>query len=78
VNDQRDLPMHLWVIYDHPRDFPDRFVARKHHVVPGASGPTLEILTADTLDDLRAKLPAGLVLLSRHPMDDPVIVETWL
>lgn len=77
-----DLPM--WVIYDHPKDFPDCFVARKHVVVGGLppgismSGATPETLTADTLAALREKLPPGLTCLTRDLGDDPVILETWL
>jgi hypothetical protein len=33
---------------------------------------------ADTLEGVRAHLPPGLVLLSRHPNDDPAIYETWI
>jgi hypothetical protein len=33
---------------------------------------------ADTLEEAQAQLPAGLVLLSRHPDDDPAIYETWI
>jgi len=67
-----ELP--IWVIYDKPTDYPDVLVARKWLL----DQPTNEVITAATLDDLREKLPPGLAQLSRHPSDDPKIVESWI
>jgi len=39
---------------------------------------TEEIITAKTLDELRAQLPPGLYRLDRMPNDDAQIVEVWL
>jgi len=53
--------LEMWVIYDHPSDHPNGFIARKH--VSGAvdgvsiSGATMETLDAPTLDELREKPP---------------------
>jgi hypothetical protein len=69
------LPM--WTIYDHPLDFPDVFVARRVEVTGDGPIPGEEIYTGDSLDEVRAQLPPGLVCFTRHPHDDPVIVETW-
>lgn len=66
--------LNIWVIYDHPDDFPDQFTARRWVL----DRPTDEYLFADTLDELRGKLPPGLVRLQRDPADDPKIVESWL
>lgn len=63
-----------WTIYDHPKDYPDKFVARKFVL----DKPTDETITGNTLDEVRRKLPRGLVRFNRHETDDPVIVETWL
>lgn len=69
----------MFVIYDHPKDFPDEFVCRRCWIEAGriifdpdlfASGPTLGAV--------REKVPAGTVRIDRSPGDDPVIVETWL
>lgn len=70
----------MWVVYDHPSDFPDEYVARKHVVLSGgAYGPTPEIMLSRSLDELRDGLEAlGLVHLDRMEGDDPVILETWL
>lgn len=64
----------LWVVYDHPRDIPQYFVARMWLT----DRATEVCLTADTLDELRAKLPPNLYPMPRHVNDDPAIVEIWL
>jgi hypothetical protein len=65
----------LWVIYDHPRDFPNCIVARKWVL----DRPTLEHMEFATLEDARNHFRRwGLVCLTRNPEDDAKIVETWL
>jgi hypothetical protein len=69
----------MWTIYDHPRDHPTKFVARRWIINSEGNHPASEILEADDIDDLRREfLRCGLVCLTRNPEDDPVIVETWL
>jgi hypothetical protein len=72
--------MWIWVIYDHPSDFPDEFVARRWIIIPmrHCYMPTADFYTAKTLDDIRARLPKGLTRLPRQDDDDVVIVETWV
>ncbi|CAB3754123.1 hypothetical protein [Paraburkholderia humisilvae] len=67
-----ELP--IWVIYDKPSDIPDWFVARKWFL----DRPTSELRLGRTLDEVRAKLPAGLYRLPRDPSDDAKIVESWI
>lgn len=68
-------PVTIWVIYDHPRDFPNDFVARRWV----GEEATREIICAKTVNALRDMLEGrGLVRLERHHSDDPVIMETWL
>lgn len=66
-------PLSIWVVYDNPTDYPGRFVARKWK----GDTATPELHLADTLDELRQLLPAGLCRLPRFAIDDPKIVETW-
>ena len=72
----------MWVIFEHPADHPDQFVARRFVEVEGAAKPQLtsDILVSPDLDALRATLclKKHLGCLSRAPDDDPQIVETWL
>jgi hypothetical protein len=68
----------MWVVYDHPRDRPGHFVARKWIIRPGIAKPTEFYVAATTLKDVRALIPPGLYCLARAPEDEPQIVETWL
>jgi hypothetical protein len=73
------LPM--WVVYDHPRDFPRNFVARKHVWNGHAQAyvPSADIIVTPDLDELHGVLAQlGLAKLDRMPGDDPVVLETWL
>jgi hypothetical protein len=68
----------IWMIYEHPRDHPDKFVARPSFVADNWTSVSAECLTADSLEEIRALLHEGLVCLTRDEKDDPVIVEKWL
>jgi len=72
--------LYMWTIYDHPRDYPICFVARKWEIGPhGATMPTDHICFGATLEEVRSLLPKGLICIRRDPVkDDPNIVETWL
>ena len=71
--------MSMWVVYDHPLDYPTEFVARRHEVTKEGSRPTNEAMSSHSLDLLRDELVGrGLTCLTRSPEDDPKIVETWL
>lgn len=67
--------LNIWTVYDHPKDFPNSFVARRFEM----DKITDDVIEAATLDALREKFAnCGLVCLTRHPNDDPCILETWL
>ena len=70
----------MWTVYDHPIDYPDKFVARRFDVDKGGPKPSASIIIMDDLEKLREVLAyeMHLVCLSRSPEDDPKIVETWL
>lgn len=69
----------IWTVYDHPSDYPNSFVARKHTMTQGA---TSDLIIASTLEEVRemiqAVCPYVLSLIPRAEADDPVIVECWL
>lgn len=67
-------PLRTWTIYKHPLDHPDKYVVRGW--IDGTPDRTAHV--ADTLDEARDLVPAGLTRFPRNPEDDPVIVETWL
>jgi hypothetical protein len=80
----QSLPM--LVVYDNPTDFPGKIVLRRSTVyMSPAEGSTVvvspEQVTFDTLDEARhwiRQTYPHLTVLSRHPGDEPQIVETWL
>jgi hypothetical protein len=70
------LPM--WVVYDkYTREYPGVFVARMHVTLPEPKA-TRFVMTHDTLDELRAIIPASCVSIGRYPEDVPEIIEVWI
>lgn len=67
----------MWVIYDHPADYPDYFVVRKWNVTDGVVTPLRDVHLFDTAEHARDSLPYGLVL-SPVSESDPSILEVWL
>jgi hypothetical protein len=69
----------MLVIYQSPRDYPDKIVGRWHHIRPGGTSIDLDpAFVVDALTEARAEIPPGLHNLGRKPEDDPVIVEVWI
>lgn len=65
----------IWVVYDHPEDWPEYYVAREWIGDQPGNMVTLD----RNLDRLRERLQRlGLVRLERMPEDEPHILETWL
>jgi hypothetical protein len=80
MSDQPHKQLPMWVVYDHPLDYPDGFIARLWMSLPKPQ-PTTETLTAPTLEGLRNKIrkrAPWTTLLMRSPEDDPAIIEVWL
>ena len=68
----------IWVIYDHPADYPDVYIARRWVAYGPNAGPR-EAIGSSRLDVLRSTLERrGLIRMDRLPADDPVILETWM
>ena len=75
----RENSMTVWVIYDHPADYPDVFIARQFLIVGGDVIPTENTISHRDVDEIRQKLlNHGLGLVPRFTHDDPKIVETWM
>lgn len=71
--------LYQYVIYEHPKDKPDKFVVRKWTIYPGEAIPSASLYSeADTLEDARSSLPYGLNKMPVFPDDDPVIAEVWM
>lgn len=75
---EREL-LPIWVVYRHPRDYPDKFVVRRHWI---GSGQTLADIApwsiTNALAEARSTVPQRAFRIHRHPHDDPAICETWL
>lgn len=73
----------LWVVYDHPGDHPDDYVARQFHVHGDGSVALSEVspFIAPDLEVVRRFIRAvapGAVSFDRAPDDAPVILESWI
>ena len=67
----RDHPIVGWVVMrDQPE--PGTFIAR---LVTDA--PPSYVLRADSLAEIHAQQPSGLVRSERHPAEPPDLVEIW-
>jgi hypothetical protein len=73
-----DKVLTIWVIYQNPKDHPGKWVLRPQYATPQGIVADPGCAVGNTLEDVRACLPPGLVKLTRHVDDDPVIYETWL
>jgi hypothetical protein len=67
----------IWTLYERPLDYPGHYVARLFVTIPSPVATQFAIV-ADTLEELRQALPAGLLRLHRQAADDPHIVEVWI
>lgn len=70
--------LNMWVVYDHPKDYPNGFVTRRWEIRPGEPEATPDAIYTSSLERARALIPPGLHRMERNPEDDPVIVEVWL
>lgn len=73
-----DMPIGIYVIYDHPRDFPNDWVKRTHWVHAGRIEIEAKATLFKTLEEARASMPKWARCIGRSPSDDPVIAECWI
>ncbi|HEX8884881.1 MAG TPA: hypothetical protein VF797_10360 [Noviherbaspirillum sp.] len=64
----------MWIVYEEPPAFPNQYVARRYR----SYVETGEFVVGDTLNDVRAKLPPGLMRIERSNQDDPMVRESWI
>jgi hypothetical protein len=72
-------PMHVWTLFEHPKDAPDFYVLRLFVCTAGCAFPTTSAhfaLDPEPLRDLMRR--RGLTCITRSPDDEPQIVEVWL
>ena len=64
----------IWAIYDHPKDYPNYYVARLFL----SDRLTNQVIARSNLEELRTIFKdQHLTCINRQKDDDPVIVETW-
>jgi hypothetical protein len=70
----------IYVVYDHPKDFPEQVVVRRHEITAAGTVPEKEIFfQADTLQEVKTVIRGlGLTSLGRDVNDDPVILESFI
>jgi hypothetical protein len=68
----RSTPLVGWLVTRGTPEHPHQIVAR---LVTDA--PTPYVLVADTLGELHALLPRGLIWSESQPADPPAVVEIW-
>ena len=68
----RSNPMLGWVVSTNLPDSTAKVVAR---LVTGNEAPYT--LVGETLAEIHAQLPAGLVRMNRQPSDPPELLEVW-
>jgi hypothetical protein len=72
----------MWVIYDHPSDHPDVFIAREWFIKAGRVEPSPVTTYRDEyLENVRTfvrTVAPDAIRLERADDDDPVIVESWV
>lgn len=78
---KRPFGLNIWVVFDHPKDFPNDYVVRQFVY----DMPTGEHYHHTDLDNVREwvrkrGLKDGVFLhrINRCAMDEPTIVECWL
>lgn len=79
MSERRLNVLEMWVVYEHPQDRPEMFVARRFEVGAGVIEPK-EMVEAATLEAVRGKIPqrGRYERVPRMVGDEPHIVEVWL
>ena len=71
--------LHIWTVYDHPRDFPAAYVARLYIARADRVERTNDLMFCADVEAIRAELSRrGFTRMERHPSDDANIMETWI
>lgn len=71
-NDDDDTS--VWIVFEEPPDFPNQYVARLYR----SYVDTGRYVVGATLNEVRARLPSGLMRMERSSQDDPMVRESWI
>ena len=64
----------MWIVFEEPPAIPNQYVARLYR----SYVDTGEYVVGNTLNEVRAKLPSGLMRMERSSQDDPLVRESWI
>jgi len=75
-----EKPLRIYVVYDHPKDYPDSYIVKRDAIIDGevVRDDRFLMLCPDLEVIREAMLQMGLSQLARMPEDDTVILETWI
>ncbi len=79
-----DIPIHeltelpMITVYDHPCDYPGKYVARLSGIVSGQPLQFKYIVLKNSIDEIRNCIPSYMVFLGRFFKDDPKILECYI
>jgi hypothetical protein len=70
----------LWTVYDHPKDHPGGFIARRFETGGGTPEPvaTDHVITGELALIRQSMERCGLYCMQRDSSDPANVVETWL
>lgn len=71
-----DYEMPMIVVYDHPKDYPDNYVARVFDV----GNPTNAVIVKDDVDEIQQDIRENtdMIFFPRDAKDAPHIVGVWM
>lgn len=72
--DFNEIKSAMIIIYDHPKDYPNSYVAR----IWDTDRPTNVIVANENLDILRNLMPKNMGCINKFETDDPCMLEIWL
>ena len=64
----------IWVVFEDLPEFPNQYIAKRLRL----DVDTGEFVVGNTLNDVRAKLPPGLIRIERSKHDLPQVRESWI
>lgn len=78
--DWSDMRTPMCVIYEHPMDFPDKYVVRLLDAFGGHVAITNAVIVRDSLEECRREIAENgfLICVPRSACDDKCIVESWV
>lgn len=70
--------MRILTAYEHPSDFPDKYVARYFIITKGTVTATDELFTADTFEELVSLVPPNFDFIPALDGDLPSVLGVWI